>query len=77
MSDNEKAAPNAPTAIGAEQLLIDKETRGREIRRKKPKEPVNDREKWRNKAVCKCKGMQVNKKSAGSGCQSLSALFCC
>lgn len=58
-------------------LLIDKETRGREIRRKKPKEPVNDREKWRNKAVCKCKEMQVNRKSAGSGCQSLSALFCC
>ena len=58
-------------------LLIDKETRGREIRRKKPKETVNDREKWRNRAVCKCKGMQVNRKSAGSGCQSLSALFCC
>ena len=58
-------------------LLIDKETRGREIRWKKPKEPVNDREKWRNRAVYKCKGMQVNRKSAGSGCQSLSALFCC
>lgn len=59
-----------------EHMLIDKETRGREIRRKKPKEPVNDREKWRNKAVCECKGMQVNRKSAGSGCQSLSALIC-
>ena len=58
-------------------VLIDKETRGREIRWKKPKEPVNDREKWRNRAVYKCKGMQVNRKSAGSGCQSLSALFCC
>ena len=57
-------------------VLIDKETRGREIRWKKPKEPVNDREKWRNRAVYKCKGMQVNRKSAGSGCQSLSALFC-
>ena len=56
-------------------LLIDKETRGREIRRKKPKEPVNDREKWRNRAVCECKKVQVNKNSAGSGCQSLSALF--
>lgn len=59
------------------EMLIDKETRGREIRRKKPKETVNDREKWRNRAVCKCKGMQVNRKSAGSGCQSLPALFCC
>lgn len=59
------------------QLLIDKETRGREIRWKKPKEPVNDREKWRNRAVCKRKEMQLNKKSAESGCQSLSALFCC
>ena len=57
-------------------MLIDKETRGREIRWKKPKEPVNDREKWRNRAVCECKGMQVNRKSAESGCQSLSALFC-
>lgn len=58
-------------------MLIDKETRGREIRWKKPKEPVNDREEWRNRAVCECKGMQVNRKSAESGCQSLSALFCC
>ena len=56
-------------------MLIDKETRGREIRWKKPKEPVNDREKWRNRAVCKRKEMQLNKKSAESGCQSLSALF--
>ena len=52
-------------------LLIDKETRGREIRRKKPKEPVSDREKWRNRAVCERKEMQLNRKSAGSGCQSL------
>lgn len=58
-------------------LLIDKETRGREIRWKKPKLPVNDREKRRNRAVCKHKEMQLNKKSAESGCQSLSALFCC
>ena len=58
-------------------LLIDKETMGREIRWKKPKLPVNDREKWRNRAVCKHKEMQLNKKSAESGCQSLSALFCC
>lgn len=56
-------------------MLIDKETRGREIRWKKPKETGNDREKWRNRAVCECKGMQVNRKSAESGCQSLSALF--
>lgn len=60
-----------------EALLIDKETMGREIRWKKPKLPVNDREKWRNRAVCKHKEMQLNKKSAESGCQSLSALFCC
>ena len=59
------------------ELLIDKETRGREIRWKKPKLPVNDREKWRNRAVCERKEMQLNKKSAESGCQSLSALFCC
>ena len=58
-------------------VLIDKETRGREIRWKKPKLPVNDREKWRNRAVCERKEMQLNKKSAESGCQSLSALFCC
>ena len=58
-------------------MLIDKETRGREIRWKKPTLPVNDREKWRNRAVCKRKEMQLNKKSAESGCQSLSALFCC
>lgn len=58
-------------------MLIDKETRGREIRWKKPKLPVNDREKRRNRAVCKHKEMQLNKKSAESGCQSLSALFCC
>jgi hypothetical protein len=58
-------------------LLIDKETMGREIRWKKPKLPVNDREKWRNRAVCERKEMQLNKKSAESGCQSLSALFCC
>ena len=58
-------------------VLIDKETMGREIRWKKPKLPVNDREKWRNRAVCKHKEMQLNKKSAESGCQSLSALFCC
>ena len=58
-------------------MLIDKETRGREIRWKKPKLPVNDREKWRNRAVCERKEMQLNKKSAESGCQSLSALFCC
>ena len=60
-----------------EELLIDKETRGREIRRKKPKQTVNDREKWRNRAVCKRKGMHLNRMSAGSGCQSLSALVCC
>ena len=58
-------------------MLIDKETRGREIRWKKPKESGNDREKWRNRAVYECKGMQLNRKSAESGCQSLSALFCC
>ena len=69
--------PETPAFDDVEKLLIDKETRGREIRWKKPKETGNDREKWRNRAVYKCKGMQVNRKSAGSGCQSLSALFCC
>ena len=69
-AESETRLPNAD-------LLIDKETRGREIRWKKPKLPVNDREKRRNRAVCKHKEMQLNKKSAESGCQSLSALFCC
>lgn len=57
-------------------LLIDKEIGGREIRWKKAKERVSDREKWRNRAVCGCKGVKVNRKSAGGGCQTLSALFC-
>ena len=43
-------------------MLIDKETRGREIRWKKPKLPVNDREKWRNRAVCERKGKEVFKR---------------
>lgn len=61
--------------LGDRALLIDKETRGREIRWKKPKETGNDREKRRNRAVCERKEVQVNKNSAESGCQSLSALF--
>ena len=56
-------------------MLIDKEIRGREIRWKKAKKAVSDRDKWLNRADCLCNQVEENKRCVRGVCQTLRALF--
>ena len=57
-------------------LLFDKEIGGSEIRWKKAKKAVSDRDKWLNIADCWCNLVEENKRCVRGVCQSLRAHFC-